>query len=110
MSINTAADEAAAEARAEAAKPVPVALFRDIKWGHLVVMRMHREDFTLPDYVRISDVIDVSFPPLTDDAVTAGAIRALDTRREQVVEKFTDELRQIDRQRSELLAITSVSA
>lgn len=57
-------------------------------------------------YVRISEYVDVEFPPLADAEMINNAIVALDRRREKIVDEFTDKLAEIDQQKSELLAIT----
>lgn len=57
-------------------------------------------------YVRISEFVDVEFPPLTSDEQIQKHVSALDRTRESVVEEFSRKLAAIDRKKSELLAIT----
>lgn len=57
-------------------------------------------------YVRISEYVDVEFPQLSGDEHIQGAVATLDRRKAKVTEEFGRKLADIERQKSELLAIT----
>lgn len=81
-----------------------IAKFKSLDCGYETV---HTNGLDGSDsYVRISEYVDVEFPPLPNDELIQGAVVALDRKREQVSEEFTRKLADIDRQKSELLAIT----
>lgn len=57
-------------------------------------------------YVRLSEYVDVEFPPLQDQAVIEKHIEALDAAESEVRARFQQTLNEIERQRQELRAIT----
>lgn len=91
-----------------------VALFKHMQFGFITVhgntsaelASMRQDAPSLNDYVRVSDVVEVELPPLSDDAVVAGAIKALDETRAEISREFARKLDEIDRQKADLLALT----
>jgi hypothetical protein len=57
-------------------------------------------------YIRISEWIDVEFPPLAPKALVAAEISQLDAERQEVVTEFAQRLKDIDDRKQELMAIT----
>lgn len=57
-------------------------------------------------YVRMTEWAEVEFTPLSGDEHIQGAVAALDRQRERVTDEFSQKLADIDRRKSELLAIT----
>lgn len=62
------------------------------------------------DFVRITEYVDVEFPPLESARVVEKQLEALDKAEQEVRSKFEGALCQIERQRQELRAITYVPA
>lgn len=57
-------------------------------------------------YVRISDFVEVEFPPLKDEAIVEKQIASLDKAESELRAKFQAALNGIEQQRQELRAIT----
>lgn len=60
------------------------------------------------DFVRTTEYVEVEFPPLESARVVEKQLEALDKAEQEVRNKFESALRQIERQRQELRAITYV--
>lgn len=58
------------------------------------------------DYVRVSEFVDVTFPPLREEAVIERQLEALDRTETELRSKFQDKLNSIESRRAELRAIT----
>jgi hypothetical protein len=58
------------------------------------------------DYVRVSEFVDIEFPPLESNEVIQRQLNALDRAENEVRAKFQDMLNSIEQQRAELRAIT----
>jgi hypothetical protein len=58
------------------------------------------------DYIRISEFIEVDFPPLESKEVIQRHLEALDRTETEVRSKFQEMLNSIEQQRAELRAIT----
>lgn len=59
-----------------------------------------------PGYVRVSEYVEVAFPPLGTDTVVQAQLAALDTAERELHNKFNDAMGGITRRRSELRALT----
>ncbi len=57
-------------------------------------------------YVQMTEWVEVHFPPLKSEAVIQAQLRALSLARQEVVEKFTKALKDIDERRNSLMALT----
>lgn len=57
-------------------------------------------------YVRISEFVDVEFPPLDNDEQIQKEVAALDHVRQKTVEEFSRKLAEIDQRKRNLLALT----
>lgn len=62
------------------------------------------------DYVRTSEYVDVTFPPLAEKEVVAKQLSALDAAEAELRNKFQEALNGLDRRREELRAITYTPA
>ena len=82
------------------------AMYRSLSCDWTSVFAMRDESYVIPGYVQISDAVTVTFPPLSNDDVIAGAVASLDETRKKTVEEFTQKLANIDEQRRQLLAIS----
>ncbi len=85
-----------------------VAKFKSLEYGYESVSDEGLDH--LPNYVRLSEYVDVEFPPLGRDEVIQKQVSALDAVRERIVEEFTGKLAEIDRRKQELLALPDMSA
>lgn len=81
-----------------------VALFRS-KYGTVIPYEDHSWVHGQADYARISEYVDVEFPPLDAQTIVAGQVAQLDAQRSEVVEEFTKQLAVIDRRKAELISI-----
>jgi hypothetical protein len=107
--MSAAAEEAVDQEAGRRPRPYRCALIKSMEYGSVCVHGQNWRDddeVSLPGYVRVSDIVEIEFPPLSDDAVVAGAIRALDETRAELSREFARKLADIDRQKAELLAIT----
>ena len=59
-----------------------------------------------PGYVRISEWIEVTFPPLPKEVVVQEHLKVLDTVEAELRDKFQEKLNQIDGERQKLLSLT----
>jgi hypothetical protein len=58
------------------------------------------------DYVRVSEFVDIEFPPLESKEVIQRQLEALDRTESEVRSRFQEALNSIEHQRAELRAIT----
>jgi len=68
------------------------------------------EGIGFDEYIRISEYIEVEFPPLADDSIVEKQLAALDKAEQQLRNKFQEALNGIERHREELRAITYQAA
>ncbi len=81
-----------------------LALFKNLTYGHESVCE---EIFdTFHDYVRLTEFVEVNFPPLNSEEVLEKQLKALDSAEQDVRTRFQEALNEIERQRQELRAIT----
>ncbi|HLA60936.1 MAG TPA: hypothetical protein VK626_01700 [Nitrospiraceae bacterium] len=59
-----------------------------------------------PGYLRISEWIDVTFPPLSKEVVVQEHLRVLDTVEAELRNKFQEKLNQIEGERAKLLSLS----
>jgi hypothetical protein len=57
------------------------------------------------DFTRVTEWVEVEFSPIPQDEQLAGRVKSLDLQREEVVNKFTEKLAEIDKHKAELLAL-----
>lgn len=62
------------------------------------------------EYARVSEPVEVEFPPLSTEAVIKQQIDALDRTEQQIREDFQQKLDAIQNRRAELQALTYVPA
>lgn len=90
-----------------------VAQFRGTgKYGCvLTIARDDENDLARPieGYVRITEWLDVTFVPLSHEAVVVGELAVLDSERAEIVQDFAEKLKAIDDRKAELLAITHIT-
>lgn len=84
-----------------------IAKYKDVEFGFEVVGNEFLDN--VESYVRISEFVDVEFPPISSDELIQKHVSVLDKAREKVVTEFTRKLADIDRRKSELLSITHQS-
>ena len=58
------------------------------------------------NYCRVTDAVDIEFPPRNPAEIVPAQIAILDREREDIVTKFTEALKTIDNRKAELLALT----
>ena len=63
-----------------------------------------------PEYVRLSETIEVEFPELPKETIIAKQLAALDRMKGEVMEAFAARLEEIEHKRAELLALPAPSA
>lgn len=81
-----------------------VAVFKSVRHGFELVLDNSMGDVS--GYVRVSEFIDVEFPPLSDDKQIQLHVKELDAERTRLVRKHCEELAVIDERKSRLLALT----
>jgi hypothetical protein len=82
-----------------------IAVFHRPKYDYLTVAASDGYQATDGEHVRLTEYVDVTFPPAKRDDVIAESIRAIDAERAEVVAKFSAELSRLDERKSELLAL-----
>jgi hypothetical protein len=90
-----------------------VALFKDstYEWAVPLVWSAEEDACSLSGgYVRISEIVDVEFPPLSTDAVVEQQLSELDRREREARELFHDQLERIKSRRAELQSLTYIPA
>lgn len=81
-----------------------VALFKDFKYDTTIVLQ-HYENANRDncgDYVRISEIVDVEFPPREPSEIIAAEVNALN----DVLNELMNQVHAIQTKKSELLALT----
>lgn len=89
-----------------------IAKFRNIEHGFESVFALDTDstrgdDWTVPGYARLSEWVDVSFPPLNDEKVIAAALATIAETRASVVREFTRKLAKIDEQAANFRSISA---
>lgn len=74
------------------------------EYGHMIVSESSR--YFDENYTRISEDVDIDFPPLSQATIVNSEIAVLDIKRAELVTEFTQKLNTIDRRKSDLLALT----
>jgi hypothetical protein len=90
-------------------KPYRGALYRSTGSNFLMVLGRQDpadDDRPLNGYTRVSEFIEIDFPPLPAAEVVSAEIRSLDEARAKIVETFTAQLAAIDGRKAELMAVT----
>jgi len=82
-----------------------IAQYKSVEHGYLSICDAETFD-RVPEYIRVSEHVEVEFPALPPEDLVAQEVEALDKVRANVVEEFCDKLAIIDRRKSELLALT----
>ena len=84
------------------------AQFKDPKYGFVAVVARDDDDLERPyvDDVRISEWIEIDFPPLPQKDVIRGQLAALDAEQRKLVKEHLAELQKIANARAKLLALT----
>lgn len=86
-----------------------VALYRHVEWGGNE--HVSGEDLEGSDvFVRVSEFVDVEFPPLRDDAVIEKCLSALAEQEKKVRAECETKLRTISVRRAELLQLPFIPA
>lgn len=85
-----------------------IAIFKSIEPGCLHGWEtIGAEDYEQIDrYIRVSEYVDVEFPPLKGEEVVQKQLTALDKAEGELRGRFQATLNQIERQRQELRALT----
>lgn len=87
-----------------------VALFKDITWQHSTPTPCSESMETLDMYARVSEYVEVDFPPLSTDAAVKQQLDALDRTEKELRNQFQQKLGGIENRRAELQALTYVPA
>jgi hypothetical protein len=61
---------------------------------------------SIPGYVRLTEYVEVEFPPLQDHAVIQKHLEALDRAEEAITKRYFNTLADLKQQKEELRAIT----
>jgi len=64
------------------------------------------EEPSYPEHVRISEWIDVDFPPLSDDTLLQNQVTAIDQQIKAVTDKWKREVDDLKSTKASLLALT----
>jgi hypothetical protein len=81
-----------------------IAVFKELKYNYESVCD---EQFdTFKDYVRLTEFVEVEFPPLQSEEIVQKQLDALDMAESELRNRFQEALGGIERQREELRAIT----
>ena len=81
-----------------------VALFKYVKYGFESVWTEGMEPD--PDYVRISEYVDVEFPPLENSEIVNNEIASLKESKKQIQAETEAKIGVIDRRIGDLLSLT----
>lgn len=89
-----------------------IALYKNLSYESTPVMQQpdwlpegEREKYEMSGYARVSEWIDVEFPPLTNDEVIQSALRSIDKAEQEVRKKFQAELDRFKNMRANLRAL-----
>lgn len=95
---------------------VKVALYKNTtyKWcaGMVFSITEDGEEFSdrNKEYARVSEIVEVEFPPLSDEAVIRAQLDSLDETEQQIRVEFQHKLNALTERRAELQALTFVPA
>lgn len=81
-----------------------IAIYKDVQYNFESICKDSMEG--AKGYVRISEFVDVEFPPLSDAETIQKQLHALDSVRAEVSRKFADALKEIDDAKAKLQALT----
>ena len=84
-----------------------IARYKNLKHGYISVCETDPLE-RMPEYMRISAIIEVEFPERPADETVGAELEAIAAQRQAIVTEFGRQLADIDRRRAELLAITHV--
>lgn len=90
-----------------------IAAYKSLKYGNTLILAKFSPDDSGdsdPEYLRLTDWLEVDLPELSRDVTVANEIAALDKVRASIVDEFSGKLASIDRRKSELLALPSVQS
>lgn len=90
-------------------KPKRVALFRDLQCDLSICFEIFGKDedrSPVAGYVRISEIQEVTFAPLSPEAVVGAELMTLTKMRAQVVGEFSERLAVIDGRMANLRALS----
>jgi hypothetical protein len=89
-----------------------IALFKNVGFDSISIFEPskylpdeEKEAYTLPGYVRISEWIDVDFPPLSTDEVVQSQIKVIDEAEQRARDLFHEQLERFKGMRANLLAL-----
>ena len=84
------------------------AQFKDPHYGYISVIGREDDDLERPysDDVRISEWIEIDFPPLPQADIVQAQLAVLDAEQRKLVTEHLDALRKIAEARAKLLALT----
>ena len=84
------------------------AQFKDPHYGYISVIGREDDDLERPygDDVRISEWIEIDFPPLPQADVVQAQLAALDAQQRELVAEYLQKLQKIANARAKLLALT----
>lgn len=80
-----------------------MAIFKDVKYGFDACSESGLEES--PDYIRLSEYVDVDFPMLPPEETVSKEIEMLDKLSCSVRAKYHDDIAEIDRKKAELIAL-----
>lgn len=87
-----------------------VALFKDITWAHSTPTTGGPFMESMKEYARVSEYVEVEFPPLAAEAVVKSQLDGLDRAEQELRNQFQQKLDAINNRRAELQALTFVPA
>lgn len=89
-----------------------IALYKNLTYDSTTILQQpdwlpqgEREKYEMSGYARVSEWIDVEFPPITNDEVIQSALRSIDKAEQEVRERFQAELDRFKNMRANLLAL-----
>lgn len=88
------------------------AQFKDPKFGYITIVAREDNDLDRPflSDVRVSEWVDVNFPPLPQEDVVRGHLDALDAEQRKLVAEHLAALQKIAEARAKLLSLTQEAA
>lgn len=82
-----------------------LALFKSMEHGVEITGDRNTEKYS-QNYVRISEYVDVEFPPLQDEHVVRQQVEKLDAIADRITDDYRNKIAEIQERKSKLLAIT----
>ena len=85
-----------------------IALFKSIEYGWTMPAAQHDDgsDPHLGSYVRITEYVDVDFPPRAPEEIVPAQLAAIDRAEQDARAKFQLQLNELAERRAKLLALT----